>query len=41
MQNKQDTEKKGRKRFKLAVRDLQPSKDVKGGLIGILAQRKE
>jgi hypothetical protein len=41
MQNKQDTEKKSKKRLKLAVRDLQPSKDVKGGLIGILSQRKE
>jgi len=41
MQNMQDTEKKRRKRLKLAVRDLQPSKDVKGGQIGILAQHKE
>ena len=41
MRNKQNTEKKSRKRLKLAVRDLQPSKEVKGGLIGPLAQHKE
>jgi len=41
MQNKQHTEKKSRKQFKLALRDLQPSKDVKGGRIGVLSQRKE
>ena len=41
MQSKQDKERKIRKQIKLVVRDLQPSKDVKGGLIGIVAQRKE
>ena len=33
MENKQDREKKSRKQIKVAVRDLKPSKDVKGGYL--------
>jgi len=33
MPNKQDKGKKSRKQIKVAVRDLKPSKDVKGGYL--------